>query len=307
VSVLSLGGLFISSHGSAFTDAKAAIERAVELGINFIDTAPGYLDSEEVLGKILPGLKEKVFLSTKLGYKPEPFEAQNPEFLKNAFRESLKRLNRESVDLLFIHEPDRNEPMDWWKDKERFEGPVNDVLKEMKDLKKTTYTGLGGTTAYEMAHVIETGRYDVLLSAFQYDLLWREAEIAVFPAAKRQNMGLIIGSPLHQGALAKIYSDDVAAPAKWLSPPRQKQFRKLYELVRDCKIPLPELAIRMILSNPDVSTILTGARSVAEVEQNVASASKGPLPKDLLSEINRIAEMVPFRPYLEPLGLPFKS
>ncbi|MBL8993889.1 MAG: aldo/keto reductase, partial [Spirochaetia bacterium] len=262
VSVLSLGGLFISSHGSAFADAKAAIERAIELGINFIDTAPGYMDSEEVLGKILPGLKEPVFLSTKFGYKPEPFEAQNPEFLKNAFQESLKRLKRESVDLLFIHEPDRNDLMDWWKDKDRYEGPVNDVLKEMKDRKKTKHTGLGGTTAYEMAHVIDTGRYDVLLSAFQYDLLWREAEIAVFPAAKRHNMGLIIGSPLHQGALAKIYSEDVARPAKWLSPPRQKQFQKLYELVSDYKIPLPELSIRMILSNPDVSTILTGARSV---------------------------------------------
>jgi len=61
----------------------------------------------------------------------------------------------------------------------------------------------------------------------------------------------------------------------------------------------------MVLSNPVVSTILMGARSVEEVEQNVKSVNAGPLPKEILSELQKIADMVPFRPFEEPFGLPF--
>jgi aryl-alcohol dehydrogenase-like predicted oxidoreductase len=149
-----------------------------------------------------------------------------------------------------------------------------------------------------------TGNYDVVLTAFNYSLLWREATIAVFPEAKRQNMGLIIGSPLQQGALARRYPD-VDAGAWWLSPPRQEQFKALYALLDEIELSLPEVALRMVVANPDVSTILMGARSVNEVEQNVRSIEAGPLPSELLARLQQIADMVPFRPFEEPFGLPF--
>jgi aryl-alcohol dehydrogenase-like predicted oxidoreductase len=117
-------------------------------------------------------------------------------------------------------------------------------------------------------------------------------------------MGLIIGSPLQQGALARRYSE-VETGARWLSPPRQEQFKRLYALLDDIDLSLPEVALRMVLSNPGVSTILMGARSVEEVEQNVRSVGKGPLPPDTLSRLQEIADMVPFRPFEEPFGLPF--
>jgi aryl-alcohol dehydrogenase-like predicted oxidoreductase len=70
-------------------------------------------------------------------------------------------------------------------------------------------------------------------------------------------------------------------------------------------MPLPELALRFVLSNPAVSTTLMGARSVAEVEQNIAAVERGPLPAEVLARLQAIADMVPFRPSEETDGLPW--
>ena len=210
------------------------------------------------------------------------------------------------MDLLLIHEPDRPGQYDWWSDREKFYGPVSDLLAELKDRGLVKYIGLGGTTAYQMPRIIETGVYDVVLTAFQYSLLWREAAIDVLPAAKRHNMGIIIGSPLQQGALARKWPE-IETGAWWLSSVRQKQFKALYDFSDEIKIDLPELGLRFAISNPDISTVLMGARSVAEVEKNVAAVEKGPLPGDILKRLDEIAAMVPFHPSEEPFSMPFGS
>ncbi|MBN1865431.1 MAG: aldo/keto reductase [Victivallales bacterium] len=305
VSELALGGLFISSYGTDRASADAVIRRAWELGVNYIDIAPGYMDSESVLGDTLSKLDAGFIISTKIGYKPEPFKPQDIDFLRKAVKTSLSNLKRENVDILMIHEPDRPETMDWWTDKGNYEGPVMDVLREARDQYKARFVGLGGTTAYEITHIAATGKFDVLLTAFQYSLLWREAEHSLLPTALNRDMGVVCGSPMQQGALAKMYERDVNFPARWLSPPRQKQFKRLYGFARDCGIDLPELSLRFVLSNPSVSTVLTGVRTIAELESNVAAVERGPLPENMLEELSAIADLVPFRPYQEPLGLPF--
>ena len=118
-------------------------------------------------------------------------------------------------------------------------------------------------------------------------------------------MGIIAGSPLQQGALSRCYKDEVTHGSPWLSPPRREQFKRLYALVDDLHIPLPELVLRFVISNPDISTVLTGARSVEEIEANVEAVGRGPLQQEVLERIKEIAAMVPFRPFDEPFGLPF--
>ena len=167
------------------------------------------------------------------------------------------------------------------------------------------YTGLGGTTAYTLPAIMATGAYDVVLTAFNYSLLWQEAVHAVLPEAVKQHMGIVVGSPLQQGALSACYTEQVERGAPWLSPPRREQFRRLYALVEELDMPVPELAIRWVLSNPAVSTVLTGSRSVEEVEQNVGYVASGPLPISVLNRVQEIADLVPFRPFEEPFGLPF--
>lgn len=306
VSELGMGGLFVASRFSTGNEeARRAVQRALALGVNFVDTAPTYLDSEEVLGYALAGTTQPYYLSTKLSGRPQPFNPQDKAGLRQLFEESLQRLGRDRVDILMIHEPDRPSQYDWFTDHERFHGPVCELLAELKSEGLIRFTGLGGTTAYELPHIINTGQYDVVLTAFNYSLLWQEALLEVLPAAKQQGMGIIVGSPLQQGALARRYDDEVNHGARWLSSPRREQYKRLYALLDEIDLPLPELGLRFVLSNPDISTVLMGARSVEEVEANVRAAEKGPLPADLLARIQEIAAKVPFRPFEEPFSPPF--
>lgn len=307
VSELGLGGLFVSSLGAEYAQAREAIGRALELGINYIDTAPTYADSEAVVGQALAEIAPTtpVILSTKLGGRPQPFRPQNRDDLEASIEESLRLLRRDRLDIVMVHEPDRPGQYDWWTDPDAFQGPVFDFLEDLKRQGVVGHIGLGGTTAYELARLIRTGRFDVVLTAFNYSLLWREAAHEVLPAAQEQGMGIILGSPLQQGTLARRYNDEVRSGAPWLSAPRRAQFRALYGLLDDLDMPLPELALRFCLSHPAVSCVLTGARSTGEVEASVAAAEKGPLPDDILGRLDEIAALVPFRPFEEPFGLPF--
>ncbi len=306
VSPLSMGGLFVSKiAGEDRRRAYDAVHRALELGVNYTDTAPSYLDSEEVLGEALEGVAQPCVISTKLGGKPEPFDARNVDQLKYSFAESLRLLKREAVDILMVHEPDRPGQHDWWTDWESFTGPVTEYLAELKAEGLIRFTGLGGTTAYVLARICATGQYDVVLTAFNYSLLWREAAVAVIPEANKQNMGIVIGSPLQQGWLARRFDDEVKAWPAWLSPQRREQFLALYALLDELGMPITDLAIRWVISNPDIDTTLMGARSVREVEMNVAAVEAGPLPEDVMARLEEIGAMVPLRPCAEPWGCGF--
>lgn len=306
VSEISLGGFFVSSYGAKTEQGIEVIRRALDLGINYIDTAPGYADSETVIGKALNGISpDRCFISTKLGYRPEPFNPKDRDELFRSVEESLRLLRRDYLDILMIHEPDRPGLHGWWDDWENFHGPVRDVLEELKEQKIIRFTGLGGTTAHELARIVRTGYYDVVLTAFNYSLLWREATWEIFPAAKEHKVGIIAGSPLQQGALTRRYDREVNSGASWLSLPRRNQFKALYRFLDEIKIPLPELALRFVISNPDIATVLTGTGSVANLKQNIDAVAKGPLSQEILARLQEIADMVPFRPHEELEVLPF--
>lgn len=302
VSRLALGGLFVSSQGGEFEQSRAAVSRAVELGVNYIDTAPTYGDSEAVLGRILPEVDpgSALVVSTKLGGWPEPFDPKNTEALRASFERSLERLGRDRIDLLMVHEPDRPGLYDWWDDFARVQGPVIDLLDVLREEGLVRGVGLGGTTVHEMAHLCASGKFDVVLTAFNYSLLWREAEHTVIRTAAEQGMGVIIGSPLQQGTLATRYQGIDDPAMYWLSPARRQQFRDLYALCDECGLSLPEMAIRFVVSNPAVSCVLTGARSAEEVQQNVAAVARGPLDRSLLDRLDEIASALPCRPAEEP-------
>lgn len=308
VSVLSLGGLFVSGiDGTAREEARRAVRRALDLGINYIDTAPRYGDSEEVLGEALQGVTQPYHLSTKVGGRPLPFDPQDKTGLRQSVQESLRLLGQDTLDMLLVHEPDRPGEFDWWTDIVDLRGPVLELLDELKAENTIRFSGLGGTTAYELQRLVATGRFDVVLTATNYSVLFREAQV-VIEEARRQDTGVVIGSPLQQGALARRYDEEIEHGAHWLNPFRRAQFRALYAFLDELDMPIHELGLRFAISNPDVSTVLVGARSVAEVESSVEAVEKGPLGADVLARLQEIADMVRFRPYEEPAGvftLPF--
>ncbi len=303
VSRLACGGLFISKVGATFEQGKEAVKHAAARGMNYFDTAPGYADSEEVLGQFLKEVDVPYYLSTKLGGRPTPFNPKDKDQLYFSFERSLKLLGRDQMDVLFIHEPDRPGQYEWWEDTEAYIGPVTEVLADLKARGLIRYTGLGGTTVYQMTRIIERADFDVLLTAFNYSLLFREAA-PLIKKAKAKGMGIVAGSPLQQGWFARREDDAIRnAPPAWMAPERREQLLALYELCDAIDMPLPELGLRFVLSNPHVDTVLSGVRKAAEVEQNANAAESGPLSADVLARLDEIAAVVPFRPYEEPAHL----
>ena len=121
-------------------------------------------------------------------------------------------------------------------------------------------------------------------------------------------MGILMASPTQQGWLAERYDEQLErANSRWLNKPRREQLKLLYKLVDELGIPIPELSLRWVLTTADASTsVLTGPRNLAQLRQNVDAFRDGVLSNDIMERIDEIAAMVPFRPYEEPFGCPFR-
>jgi len=104
------------------------VHRALDLGVNYLDTAPSYSDSEEVLGHALEGVSHHFYLATKLGGRPQPFDPKDKGALRRSVEESLHLLRRDHIDVLLIHEPDRPQAHRWWSRLAQGEGLVDYAL-----------------------------------------------------------------------------------------------------------------------------------------------------------------------------------
>jgi aryl-alcohol dehydrogenase-like predicted oxidoreductase len=305
---IALGGLYTSTFGGGVAETTRMVEVAIDLGVSMIDTAPGYGDSEETLGRVFRSLgsrADKLLISTKLGGRPKPFDPKDAKALLGSVDESRRLLGRDVIDLLSIHEPDRPQLYDWGDNPETCSGPVMDVLSKLKSEGVVRAVGLGGTTVSELTHFVSSGLFDTVLTAFQYNALYREAVDELLPAAKARGMGIIVGSVFGQGGLGRRFDAIVDARPIWLSRPRQRQLQALYKLLDESGLAITELSLRFVLGDKDISCALIGARSAAQLEYSLVAGLKGPLPADVLSRLDEIAAMVPFRPFEEPMILPF--
>jgi aryl-alcohol dehydrogenase-like predicted oxidoreductase len=156
-----------------------------------------------------------------------------------------------------------------------------------------------------MAHCIRCSRFDVVLTAFNFSALFREAAHEVIPAAKERNMGIVLGSVLQQGGLARRYDTVVRDKPAWLAQARQGQLLALYQLLDDCGMSIIELGLRFAIGNRDAGSILIGPKTGPQVADSVAAVAKGPLPRDVAARLDEIAALVPYRPFEEPMILPF--
>jgi len=306
VGELSLGAAFMTGGPDGFDGALPLVGRALELGMNLADTSADYGDSEEALGHALHVLGKPCIVSTKLGPRAKgAFDPKDKACLRGIVEESLRLLHRDVIDILMIHEPDRPGEFDWYNDGIHFEGPVVELLRDLKQEGLVRFTGLGGTTAYPLARIMATGQYDVVLTAFNSSPLRQEAKIAVLPEAQKQNMGVLLASPTQQGWLSRRYDQQIE-DAVFLSPQRRAQFKALYALCDDCGEEIAVLCLRWALGVPGVSSVLTGPRTMAQLEQNIKAVERGPLPDDVHKRIDEIAALVPFRPCDEPFECPFR-
>ena len=305
VSVLSIGGLYTSSLAGGVSETQRIMRGAIELGINAIDTAPAYADSEQTVGQAIAGLDAPLIVTTKLGGRPQPFDPQDINGLRQSVDESLRLLGRDHIDILMVHEPDRPQQYPWWTSYDPLDGPALELMDELKAAGKIRYTGLAGTTVTEMTTLIRSDRFDVILTAFNYNVLFREAKQSVIAAAAQHDMGIVLGSALGQGFLTRRADEEVAAKPIWLATARQQQLRAYYNLLDESGLSPVEMCLRFAISDPDISTIPIGCKTTEHLEASVAAVENGPLPQDILNRLDEIAAMVPHRPYEEPMILPF--
>ena len=258
------------------------VERALELGINYFDTAPLYGKgrSEEVLGVALKGVTKPYYIATKVGYFPEPFDYTR-DTVWRGFEASLKRLQRDKVDLLQIHE---SEQAGW--EGIFGKGRTLEALLEIQEQGLTQHIGLTGSDLVLMRDVLQAS--DVFVSAItfcKYDLLVQTAKEILVPTAAERDVAVICASPLHAGLLGS--KRDL-----WIERDRFADLFEKLERVGDLLADQPEeiarIALRYLLSDARVSILLSGVATVEELEVSVAVSDGQYLSAELVEQIEGV-------------------
>lgn len=287
MTVLGLGGGSLDRR--SHDDGVATVRRAVELGINYVDTSPHYCrnESQSIIGEALHGHQAPIVVATKLGHFNDVEAYRSPAALRAQLEDNLRRLGRTSVDVLQVHEADW---ACWWNPgaspgqlvrPEQLEqvddAPVLRVLREAKSNGLCRFIGITGNNADCVARVLAQADVDAVLVAWNYDLLFRGARRMALPVAERKGVAFIAGAILHGGLL----TDPVMESHVASSPLLRQRMERLRVLQKSSGISLSELAVRYLLADARISVILIGAASPVEVEQAALGVRAGPLSKDL--------------------------
>jgi aryl-alcohol dehydrogenase-like predicted oxidoreductase len=282
--------------------SQAAIRKALELGINFFDTAQayGFGVSERLLGEALKSeiktRRKDLVLATKGGLRMDDstlLRDSSPHWLRQGVEESLKYLGTDYIDLYQVHWPDHNTP---FADSAR-------ELDKMVQEGLIRAVGVSNFSAVEMAEFEKTRKLDALQPP--YHLFRRDIEADILPYTKAHNIGVLVYSSLASGLLAgKLTLQSTFAPDDWRS--KSKIFKgetlrknllvvdqlKALAAQRGCTI--GQLGIAWVLANPAVDVAIVGARSPEHIA-GTAPAADIHLSADELAEIERIMkDAVPF-------------
>ncbi|AZN39245.1 aldo/keto reductase [Paenibacillus albus] len=262
VSKLGLGGAPIGGDFRDIdeTEIERVVHESLDLGINFIDTAPlyGLGKSEERIGRALTdGRRDKVVLATKaVRYD---FEYSYDNIIRSA-EESLKRLQTDYVDLLQLHDVE----------KQPYELIIHEAIPALLKLKEQGKIRFLGVTTRDLPllkRYMETGAFDAIQFYARYMLLDYSAANEIIPLARANNIAIINGSVLGMGLLAE-------SPAKFLGDDMRteaaKRMEKLAFLRRSEPKGLIEPGMRFSLQNPDIHVTLTGTASSRSLRANAS-------------------------------------
>jgi len=286
LSAIGLGTWAIGGGGYGFgwgtQDDKESIDtihRALDLGINWIDTAPvyGLGHAEEILGQALKGLKEKMIIATKCGVvwneQKEISFSLKKESIRNEVEASLKRLKSDVIDLYMIHKPIPEEDIqDAW-------GVLADLVKEGK----IRYAGVSSFTLEQLKQVQPI--HPVSFLQPEYNILEPDIEEEILDYCVANNMGVIVHSPMASGLLTGKFTKEKfdSLPADdWRRTEdphfQEPQFSANLQLVEKLRPiaernnkALPQLAIAWVLRRSEVTSAIVGARRPSQIEQTAPS------------------------------------
>ena len=255
-------------------EATHLLNRALDLGINLIDTARAYGESEAIIGRALKSRRNEYVLATKIGSLSwEGYTSKKlRERVETSITELLRTLQTDIIDLLYIH----NATSELIQ--------CGEIVEIMQRAQQVGYVRFIGTTTYGEAAplaALTDGRFDCVQVA--YNLLDRQFEERVLPLAKENDVGVVIRSVLLKGALTYRYAH---------LPEELRELREAVERVNSlCSAQgnnLPELAYRYVLAHPAVSTALVGTGRTHELQETVSFAGGGVISPELLDDLREI-------------------
>lgn len=282
VTEISLGGVGLGGMRTTDDDAVAVatVRRAIERGINYLDTSPLYGESERRIGlalRALGGRPSGLYLSTKTGTHPLRRGDYSAAGTRWSVENSLRLLGVDSVDLLLIHDPESMTPV-------LAPGAALDELERMRAEGKIRWIGLGVREHDKLLTAIRTGRFDVILTYADYNLVRQTAEPLIEEAAER-GVGVILAQVFIAGLLAGIDP----AETKYANHPDARVAREWWLWARERGVSLRALALQFGLRNPRVGTVLVGADTPDQVDEILAAARES-IPGEVWAEVDeRIA------------------
>jgi aryl-alcohol dehydrogenase-like predicted oxidoreductase len=297
VSEYALGAMMFGAQGNT-DDAESVriIHRALDAGINFVDTADVYSagQSEEIVGKALEGRRDDVVLATKFGLSMGPDPNQrggSPRWIARAVEASLRRLGTDHIDLYQMHRPDPHTDLD-------------ETLSALSDLVRSGKVRAFGSSTFPPELIVEAqwvaqrhGHHRFRTEQPRYSILNRSIEAAVLPTAQRHGMGVLTYGPLGSGWLSgradptQGHRTAAAAGVFDQSVPENRAkleaVGRLAELAADAGMPLTHLAIAFVRSHPAVTSVLIGPRRPEHLDDLLAGADVE-LGEDILDRIDQI-------------------
>ena len=296
VSEISLGSWLTYSGGVERERAEACVEKAVEVGVNFIDTANIYGKgaSETFLGEVLKTRpRDSYVLATKLFFPmTETDSGLSRVQIHKQLNDSLKRLKTDYVDLYQCHRYDENTPLE----------ETMIALTEVVQEGKARYIGFSEWNAAQIQSAIDmTGMEKFVSSQPQYSMLWREPEAEVFQLCAANGIGQIVWSPLGQGVLTGKYKPGAPIPkdsraasdemnffiGRLLSDEILTAVEKLKPIAEGENLSMAQLALAWVLRDERVSSAIIGATKPEQVADN-AAASGVELSEETLMAIDEI-------------------
>lgn len=292
-------GKDIQWKSQSVEESKAIVDKCLEMGINFFDTAEAYKNSERVLGKCLEGRRQDVVVASKFGFREGP---QTPPYsaqqIDEAITRSLTNLQTNYLDIMQIHFPS-------------FVKDTKETIAELerqKSLGRIRYYGLSNYGPKNMKEFMEAGGKPVV-NQIGYNLLWRSPEHAMIPDCLKYGINLLAYSPLQQGLLTgkfsqlndvpegrrrgKLFNKDSTPLARHGQDGCEQEvdeaLKKLSEICKKANVPMSTASLSWILQQEGIEVIIVGASSPEQVVENCKIVK---LEKDVLRQMTEVTEAV---------------